>query len=72
VARLHFIDGLRGIAASMVVLYHLAGRTDATWFTQLGYLGVAIFFVISGFVIAMVADHVGLSWSLRCSPIASA
>jgi peptidoglycan/LPS O-acetylase OafA/YrhL len=62
VARLHFIDGLRGIAASMVVLYHLAGRTDATWFTQLGYLGVAIFFVISGFVIAMVATDCPITW----------
>jgi peptidoglycan/LPS O-acetylase OafA/YrhL len=51
--RLRFIDGLRGIAASMVVLCHLVGRTDAAWLTKSGYLGVAIFFVLSGFVIAM-------------------
>lgn len=51
--RLQFIDGLRGVAASMVVLCHLVGRTDAAWLTKQGYLGVAIFFVLSGFVISM-------------------
>jgi peptidoglycan/LPS O-acetylase OafA/YrhL len=51
--RLSFIDGLRGVGASMVVLYHLGGRTSAGWMTHYGYLGVAIFFVLSGFVIAM-------------------
>lgn len=56
--RLLFIDGLRGVAASMVVLYHLASRTPAARFTAYGKLGVAIFFVLSGFVIAMsIADQ---------------
>ncbi len=51
--RLLFIDGLRGVAASMVVLYHLVGRTTADWLTQYGYLGVTVFFVLSGYVITM-------------------
>ncbi len=56
--RLLFIDGLRGVAASMVVVYHLASRTPAARFTAYGKLGVAIFFVLSGFVIAMsIADQ---------------
>ncbi|MBK7665072.1 MAG: acyltransferase [Sterolibacteriaceae bacterium] len=52
-SRLLFVDGLRGVAAAMVVLYHLVGRTSAHWLTAKGYLGVSIFFVLSGFVIAM-------------------
>ncbi|TXG78438.1 MAG: acyltransferase [Thermomicrobiales bacterium] len=51
--RLRFVDGLRGIAAMMVVLYHLAGRTSADWLVSKGYLGVSVFFVLSGFVITM-------------------
>lgn len=55
------IDGLRGIAALWVVLYHLWGaieRRDVEWvmgtvsgFFHAGLLGVDIFFVLSGFVI---------------------
>jgi peptidoglycan/LPS O-acetylase OafA/YrhL len=55
--RLLFIDGLRGIAAVMVMLFHLVNRTRAAALTHLGYLGVAIFFVLSGFVIAMVVGE---------------
>lgn len=49
--RLLFIDGLRGIAASMVMLYHLGDRTNLKPVSQWGYLGVSVFFIISGFVI---------------------
>lgn len=49
--RLRFIDGLRGVAATLVMLYHLVGRTTAGALTHRGYLGVAIFFALSGFVI---------------------
>ena len=41
------IDGLRAFAVLSVLFYHL----DATWLPT-GYVGVDIFFVISGFVVA--------------------
>ena len=57
-ARLETIQGLRGIAASMVVVAHVtAGKNFVDAFPTLGaiasygILGVPIFFVISGFVI---------------------
>lgn len=40
------IDGLRGIAVGLVILYHVFPRAFAN-----GYLGVDVFFVISGFVV---------------------
>jgi peptidoglycan/LPS O-acetylase OafA/YrhL len=52
--RLKFVDGLRGVAAVLVMLYHQVGRTSASSLTHRGYLGVAIFFVLSGFVITAV------------------
>ena len=61
--RFKTIDGLRGLAAILVVLFHLGGRLKAEIesivpdvilgiFTY-GYIGVPIFFVISGFVISL-------------------
>lgn len=61
--RFHFLDAMRGVAALWVVLYHmLEGHHLSALETVLprpllallayGYLGVPIFFVISGFVIA--------------------
>lgn len=58
-----FIDGLRGLAATSVMLYHFGGHRTMRelretfadiWFqlTDFGGLGVPIFFVISGFVIS--------------------
>jgi len=61
--RLKLIDGLRGVAAMMVVLYHLMGRTSAARFSSWGYLGVGIFFVLSGFVIASVVGDQKISAS---------
>ncbi|MEP3605002.1 MAG: acyltransferase, partial [Gilvibacter sp.] len=59
--RLKGADGLRGFAALWVVLFHIWGavqRRDTEWvphvierFFDLGFLGVDIFFVLSGFVI---------------------
>jgi peptidoglycan/LPS O-acetylase OafA/YrhL len=51
---LRFINGLRGIAATLVMFYHLVGRTRIAALTDRGYLGVAILFVLSGFVITSV------------------
>lgn len=60
--RFLFIDGLRGVAAMMVVVFHLHENLRPAvqaWFPPLlstlclnGNLGVDIFFVLSGFVIA--------------------
>jgi exopolysaccharide production protein ExoZ len=64
IPRNHHIQALRGIAASLVVLSHAFGPlTDhgilPAWFTPVGYsfggLGVATFFVISGFIMITMA-----------------
>lgn len=55
--RLLFVDGLRGVAAFSVVLYHLCQRSPLATWTAKGGLGVIVFFVLSGFVIAMVAGR---------------
>jgi len=61
-SRLAFADGIRGLAALWVVLFHASegGHVDhlkavlPAWFSRLmfdwGHLGVALFFVLSGFV----------------------
>jgi peptidoglycan/LPS O-acetylase OafA/YrhL len=61
--RIQSIDGLRGVAALLVVLFHLHEAVSRTasdwlwspidWIASNGAKGVDIFFVISGFVIAM-------------------
>ncbi len=60
--RFSFIDGLRAYAALAVVLFHFHGAVSQTsgawawhWVERLfsyGYLGVDVFFVLSGFVIS--------------------
>jgi peptidoglycan/LPS O-acetylase OafA/YrhL len=60
--RFVFVDGLRGIAALLVVLFHLYENLRpavSTWFPRTlafglehGRIGVDIFFALSGFVIA--------------------
>ena len=64
--RLSFIDALRGIAALGVVLFHIKDANhiptlEARWpwisyFLEYGHFGVPIFFVLSGFVIALSLD----------------
>lgn len=88
VNRYRSIDGMRGIAALGVVVYHLSGNLKPE-LSQLfpefinivfsyGYLGVPVFFVISGFVISLsvkdatiTADYAGkfiLRRSIRLDP----
>jgi peptidoglycan/LPS O-acetylase OafA/YrhL len=53
------LDGLRGIAAMMVVLFHLCEANAISAYDQLinhGYLAVDFFFVLSGFVIGYAYD----------------
>lgn len=74
--RFEFIDGLRGIAALSVVFFHLNlaihnhGDAFPYYLAQLfslGYLGIQIFFVLSGFVIAysLRDAHMDLSFLTR-------
>lgn len=58
----HFVilDGLRGIAALIVLLYHIGEAHAADRFTQLfnhGYLAVDFFFLLSGFVVGYAYDR---------------
>jgi peptidoglycan/LPS O-acetylase OafA/YrhL len=55
------LTGLRGLAAAWVVLYHFH-QADASagalgTFLRHGYLAVDIFFVLSGFVMALSYTH---------------
>lgn len=67
------IDGLRGVAALLVLLFHCWVYTDAPLgggalraFVAAGGLGVDFFFVISGFVLFLpVARHGGRFGSVR-------
>jgi peptidoglycan/LPS O-acetylase OafA/YrhL len=53
------IDALRGIAATMVVLFHFTmGRPEAKYGFEVGTTGVDLFFIISGFVIFMSISKV--------------
>ncbi|MCW3848443.1 acyltransferase [Sphingomonas sp. LB-2] len=46
------LDGLRGVAALAVLLFHLQGTMRIGWAFAHGYLAVDFFFMLSGFVIA--------------------
>ena len=63
--RIKYLDGLRGIAILLVVFYHAFSRwTDILPYSndysniifEQGFLGVQLFFLISGFVILMTLD----------------
>lgn len=57
----HLLDGIRGVAALMVIWYHVfegyafAGGTTIDTFNH-GYLAVDFFFILSGFVIGYAYD----------------
>lgn len=57
--RYEILDGLRGVAALMVIFFHCLETYIGTFGTQIinhGYLAVDFFFVLSGFVIGYAYD----------------
>ncbi len=63
------LDPMRGIAALAVVLFHYSGSILPTLLPNpakpvfsFGYLGVQVFFVISGFVIPYALQRSGYTW----------
>ena len=57
--RYEILDGLRGVAAIMVILFHCFETYIPRFGTQIinhGYLAVDFFFVLSGFVIGYAYD----------------
>ena len=63
------LDGLRGVASLMVVVFHLfeawSGGDPARQIINHGYLAVDFFFLLSGFVIAYAYDE---RWAAGMSP----
>ena len=55
--RLPLLDGLRLFAAFSVVLYHLQLPNDGHGMFSRGYLFVDFFFLLSGFVLTLAAEH---------------
>lgn len=59
-SRKKYIDGLRGLSVIAVIFYHAQFLyKDNVFVSKLGYLGVDIFFVISGYVITnlIIQNH---------------
>lgn len=55
--RYELLDGLRGVAALMVIIYHCFECFPMeTWIIGHGYLAVDFFFILSGFVIGYAYD----------------
>ena len=65
----HILDGLRGVAAVMVVLFHIleifSNGDHSKQLINHGYLAVDFFFVLSGFVIAYAYDDRWSKMSLK-------
>ena len=60
--RYEILDGLHGVAAILVILFHLLetySKGPATQIINHGYLAVDFFFVLSGFVLSIF-----LAWAL--------
>ncbi len=48
--RYHTLDGMRGIAAIFVMLFHYFASSGQKWLMN-GFIAVDFFFVLSGFVV---------------------
>lgn len=68
---LDLLTSVRGFAALWVVFYHIGSRLDehlpssVISFISLGYLAVDLFFILSGFVMALSYQHAFLSKKVR-------
>jgi peptidoglycan/LPS O-acetylase OafA/YrhL len=51
------LDGLRGVCAITVLLFHCKGMFGAGHIVPHGYLAVDVFFILSGFVIALTYEE---------------
>ncbi|ENZ81546.1 MULTISPECIES: acyltransferase [Caulobacter] len=60
--RYETLDGLRGVAAVAVLLYHIGGWTGRPWLATHGYLAVDFFFCLSGFVLAHAYGRRDIGW----------
>jgi len=60
--RYEALDGLRGVAAVAVMLYHIGGWTGRPWLAAHGYLAVDFFFCLSGFVLAHAYGRREIGW----------
>ena len=49
--RYEFLDGMRGVAALYVLLFHIGTRFLDQYIVEHGYLAVDFFFILSGFVL---------------------
>ena len=69
--RLAYLDGMRGVAILLVLLFHAFARWpdlvpygdqyQSVPLFRVGFIGVNLFFIISGFVILMTLESVHLS-----------
>lgn len=59
--RIKELDGLRGLAAFSVVLFHYTNKSNSysedVLFFEYGHFGVELFFIISGFVISLTLNR---------------
>lgn len=69
--RFHSLDGLRGVCALSVVLFHAADLFRPGTLLPHGFLAVDMFFILSGFVIALNYDA-ALQNGLRVKPFLEA
>ena len=53
---LHCLDGQRGLAAILVVVWHISGNLQTSLSPAYAYLAVDFFFMLSGFVISHAYD----------------